>query len=131
MDISNDAEGGHAWRTQPAFDPERPGLGQTETPSLEEMAKAPGGGQMLCTVAYERVGRRGGRDESPPPPPFNVWVTDAEHLAEAILKDCKRYLTSSDVDVAVDLERGIGRVYSGMQVSGSFTVHVVHEEPSR
>jgi hypothetical protein len=124
--IPNDAEGGHAWRTQPHFDPERPGLAETPTPTIEEMAANPGGGQTLYTVTYERVGRRGGRNGTPPPPPFNIWTTGPEHLAEQVLEDCKRYLLSSGVEVMVDLEEMRGSILTGFREAGTFTLAKVH-----
>lgn len=126
--IPNDAEGGHAWRTQPRFDPERPALAETPTPTIEEMAANPGGGQVLYTVTYERVGRRGGRNGTPPPPPFNAWVTGPEHLAEQVLKNCKRYLLSGDVEVVVDLKKMRGDILCGFSSGGAFVLKKVHEE---
>ena len=118
-------DSGHAWRTRPAFDPERTPLAETLTPPLEEMAQAPGATQTLYRVVYERVGRRGGRDGSPPPPPFNVWAVDADSLAEHIHKDARRYLTSRETEVVVDLENLRGCIFAGFNNGGGFRLEVV------
>jgi hypothetical protein len=118
-------DSGHAWRTRPAFDPERTPLTETPTPSLDEMVQAPGATQTLYRVVYERVGRRGGRDGSPPPPPFNVWAIDADNLAEHIHKDARRYLTSRETEVVVDLENLRGCIFSGFNNGGGFRLEVV------
>ncbi|MFG3660295.1 hypothetical protein [Streptomyces sp. NPDC047706] len=116
---------GHAWRTQPAFDPERPTLAETPTPSLDEMAQAPGATQTLYKVVYERVGRRGGRDGSPPPAPLTVWATSADSLAAHIHKDTRRYLTSRETEVVVDLEELKGYILAGFNNGGGFRLEVV------
>lgn len=118
-------DSGHAWRTQPAFDELRPTLAEVPTPSLDEMAKAPGATQTLYKVVYERVGRRGGRDGSPPPPPFNVWAIDADSLAEHIHKDARRYLTSRETEVVVDLETLRGCIFAGLNNGGGFRLEVL------
>lgn len=116
---------GHAWRTQPAFDEQRPALAEVPTPTLDEMAKAPGATQTLYKVVYERVGRRGGRDGSPPPPPLTVWVLDADSLADHIHKDVRRYLASRETEVVVDLETMRGCIFAGMNNGGSFVLETV------
>ncbi|MFF0166725.1 hypothetical protein [Streptomyces prasinus] len=118
-------DSGHAWRTRPAFDPERPPLSETPTPSLDEMAQAPGATQTLYRVVYERVGRRGGRDGSTPPPPLTVWAVDADSLAERIHKDARRYLTSRETEVVVDLENLRGCIFAGFNNGGGFQLEVV------
>lgn len=119
-------DSGHAWRTQPAFDESRPALAEVPTPSLDEMAKAPGATQTLYKVTYERVGRRGGRDGSAPPLPLTVWATTADSLAEHIAKDTRRYLTSRETEVLVDLEKMTGFILAGFQTAGAFTVEAVY-----
>lgn len=118
-------DAGHAWRTQAAFDEPRPALAEVPTPTLDEMAKAPGATQTLYKVVYERVGRRGGRDGSPPPAPFNVWTTSADSLAEAIAKDSRRYLVSRESEVVVDLENLRGFIFAGLRTAGTFTLEAL------
>lgn len=113
-------DSGHAWRTQPAFDEPRPALAEVPTPTLDEMAKAPGATQTLYKVVYERVGRRGGRNGSPPPAPLTVWATGPDNLAEHIAKDTGRYLLSSGAEVVVDLEKMSGFIVSGFRNAGTF-----------
>ncbi|MFJ1964861.1 hypothetical protein [Streptomyces massasporeus] len=115
----------HAWRTQPAFDAARPPLSETPTPSLDEMAQAPGATQTLYRVVYERVGRRGGRDGSPPPPPLTVWATSADSLAEHIHHDVRRYLASRETEVTVDLENMRGCIFAGFNNGGGFRLEAV------
>ncbi|MDX3713449.1 hypothetical protein PV733_31800 [Streptomyces europaeiscabiei] len=122
---SQTPDAGHAWRTQPAFDEPRLALAETPTPSLDEMAEAPGASQTLYKVVYERVGRRGGRDGSPPPPPFNVWATSADNLAEHIAKDTRGYLMSRETDVVVDLEKMTGFILAGFNNGGTFTLEAL------
>jgi len=113
-------DSGHAWRTQPAFDEPRPDLAEVPTPTLEEMAEAPGAAQALYKVVYERVGRRGGRDGSPAPAPLTVWAMSADSLAEHIAKDTRRYLMSRETEVVVDLENMRGHIFAGFQTAGTF-----------
>jgi len=124
-DIETDAlrVSGLAWRTQPAFDEPRPTL--TETPTLDEMAAAPGATQTLYKVVYERVGRRGGRDGSPPPAPLTVWSTSADNLAAYIAKDTRRYLASRETEVIVDLEKMSGFILAGFNNAGTFHLQAV------
>jgi hypothetical protein len=117
---------GHAWRTQPAFDEPRPNLAEVPTPTLDEMAEAPGATQTFYRVVYERVGRRGGRDGSPPPPPLTVWAMSPDSLAEHVHRDCRHYLTSRETEVVVDLEAMRGQIFAGMNNGGSFTLEVLH-----
>lgn len=119
------SDSGHAWRTQPAFDTERLCLAETPTPTLDEMAAAPGAAQTLYRVVYERVGRRGGRDGSPPPPPLTVWATNADSLAAHIHHDVRRYLTSRETEVTVDLENMRGCIFAGFNNGGGFQLEVV------
>lgn len=123
---SDRSDSGHAWRTQPAFDEPRQPLSETPTPTLDEMAKTPGATQTLYKVIYERVGRRGGRDGSPPPAPFNVWTTSADSLAEHIAKDARRYLLSGESEVVVDLENMRGHIFAGFRTAGTFTIEALH-----
>ncbi|MEV8548379.1 hypothetical protein AB0L04_00790 [Streptomyces glaucescens] len=118
-------DSGHAWRTQPAFDTERPGLAETPTPTLDEMVASPGATQTLYRVVYERVGRRGGRDGSPPPAPLTVWATSADSLAAHIHKDTRRYLASRETEVVVDLENLRGHIFAGFNNGGGFRLEVV------
>jgi hypothetical protein len=95
------------------------------TPSLDEMAQAPGATQTKYRVTYQRIGRHGGRDGSKPPAPLTVWAVTADGLAEHILKDIRPYLLSQDVEVVVDLEDMTGMVFAGMNNGGSFTIEAV------
>jgi hypothetical protein len=95
------------------------------TPSLEEMAAAPGATQTKYRVTYARVGRHGGRNGSKPPAPLTVWAVTAEGLAEHIAKDVAPYILSSDAEVAVDLEAMSGRIFAGLRTAGAFTLEAV------
>lgn len=97
------------------------------TPSLDEMAANPGATQTQFRVTYQRVGRHGGRNGSPPPAPLTVWAIGADGLAEHIHKDTGPYLTSRDVEVAVDLEAMRGWIFAGCNNGGSFTVEMLAE----
>lgn len=105
-------------------EPRDPEAGIT-TPSLDEMAKNPGGTQTKYRVTYERVGRHGGRDGRPAPAPLTVWALDAEGLAEHVRKDIRPYLLSPWYEVAVDLEAMRGQIFAGMNNGGGFTIEVV------
>lgn len=119
-------DAGHAWRTRPAFDEPRPALAEVPTPSLDEMAATPGATQTLYKVTYGRVGRRGGRDGSPPPAPLTVWAVTADGLAAHIAKDVRRYLLSRESEVVVDLEKMTGFILAGFQSAGSFSIEALH-----
>lgn len=69
-------------------------------------------------VTYERVGRHGGRNGTPPPGQLTLEAADAHQLAEQIRKDARRYLASQAVEV--DLEAG--RITAGFRVAGTFTI---------
>lgn len=106
-----------AGRHQPR-DPEA----EITTPSLDEMAAAPGATQTKYRVTYNRVGRHGGRNGSKPPAPLTVWAVTADGLAEHIAKDIAPYLLSSGAEVAVDLEKMSGFIFAGFRNAGSFTI---------
>lgn len=95
------------------------------TPSLDDMAAAPGATQTQFCVTYERVGRHGGRTGSPAPAPLIVWAIGAEGLAEHVRKMIRPYLLSRDVEVVVDLERLCGQILAGWGTGGRFTVEVL------
>ncbi|WP_406730948.1 hypothetical protein [Streptomyces sp. NBC_01794] len=109
-----------AGRHQPR-DPEA----EITTPSLEEMAEAPGATQTKYRVTYDRVGRHGGRNGSPAPAPLTVWAVTADGLAEHIQKDVRQYLMSRETEVIVDLEDMTGMVFAGMNNGGSFTLEAL------
>jgi hypothetical protein len=92
------------------------------TPSLEEMAANPGATQSQFRVTYERVGRHGGRDGSKAPEPLTVWAIGADGLAEHVYRDVLPYLTSRDVEVAIDLESMRGQIFCGFNNGGGFTI---------
>ncbi|MGW7085055.1 hypothetical protein ACWGH2_16405 [Streptomyces sp. NPDC054871] len=92
------------------------------TPSLDEMAKAPGSTQTQYRVTYDRVGRHGGRNGSPAPAPLTVWAVTADGLAEHIAKDVRPYLLSSGAEVVVDLEAMAGRIFAGCRSAGTFAI---------
>jgi hypothetical protein len=92
------------------------------TPSLDEMAAAPGAAQTKYRVTYDRVGRHGGRDGSKPPAPLTVWAVTAEGLAEHIAKDVAPYILSSGAEVAVDLDAMNGRIFAGCRSAGTFSL---------
>ncbi|MFE5090637.1 hypothetical protein ACFRCI_09580 [Streptomyces sp. NPDC056638] len=95
------------------------------TPSLDEMATAPGETQTKYRVTYQRVGRHGGRNGSPAPAPLTVWAVTAGGLAEHIAKDVRPYILSSGAEVAVDLETMTGSVFAGFRTAGTFTLEAV------
>ncbi|MFE0137663.1 hypothetical protein ACFWY6_39820 [Streptomyces sp. NPDC059037] len=95
------------------------------TPSLDEMAKAPGSTQTQYRVTYARVGRHGGRNGSKPPAPLTVWAVTAEGLAEHIAKNIRPYLLSSGAEVLVDLEAMNGQIYAGFRHAGTFTLEAL------
>lgn len=95
------------------------------TPSLVEMAAAPGETQTKYTITYQRVGRHGGRNGSRPPAPLTTWAVTEAGLIERIEADIAPYLLSGDVEAIVDLESLTGRIYAGFQNAGTFTLEVV------
>lgn len=95
------------------------------TPSLDEMAPAPGATQTQYRVTYERVSRHGGRDGSPAPKPLTVWAVTADGLADHIAKDVGPYILSSGAEVAVDLEAMNGQVYAGFRNAGAFSLEAL------
>lgn len=95
------------------------------TPTLDEMAAAPGATQTKYRVTYNRVGRHGGRDGSKPPAPLTVWAVTVDGLAEHIHKDIRPYLLSRDTEVVVDLEAMRGQIYAGMNNGGAFTLEAL------
>ncbi|WP_327435684.1 hypothetical protein OG279_09455 [Streptomyces sp. NBC_01201] len=95
------------------------------TPSLNEMAAAPGATQTKYLVTYERVGRHGGRNGSPAPAPLTVWAVTADGLADHIAKDISPYILSREAEVAVDLEAMTGSVYAGFRTAGTFILQAL------
>lgn len=95
------------------------------TPSLDEMAEAPGATQTKYRVTYDRVGRHGGRNGSPAPKPLTVWAVTADGLAEHIAKDTRPYILSGDVEIRVDLEAMSGSIFAGFRTAGTFTLEVL------
>jgi hypothetical protein len=95
------------------------------TPSLDEMAKAPGAAQTKYRVTYARVGRHGGRNGSKPPAPLTVWAVTASGLAEHIAKDVAPYILSSGAEVVVDLEAMSGYLLAGFRNAGTFTLEAL------
>lgn len=98
------------------------------TPSLDEMAEAPGATQTKYRVTYARVGRHGGRNGSPAPKPLTVWAVTADGLAEHIAKDTSPYILSSDVEILVDLEAMSGSIFAGFRTAGTFTLEALQVE---
>ena len=109
-----------AGRHQPR-DPEA----EITTPSLDEMAVAPGATQTKYRVTYTRVGRHGGRDGSKPPAPLTVWAVTADGLAERIAQDVAPYLLSGGAEVVVDLAAMSGYILAGFRTAGDFTLEAV------
>ncbi|GGV80380.1 hypothetical protein [Streptomyces thermoviolaceus] len=95
------------------------------TPSLDEMAAAPGATQTKYRVTYARVGRHGGRDGSKPPAPLTVWAVTADGLAEHIATDVRPYLLSGGAEVVVDLEAMSGYILAGFRTAGTFTLEAL------
>jgi hypothetical protein len=119
----------HAERYVTDYDPQCPADHELiETPDLAQLAAAvgdPDAEQVLYRVTYGRVGRRGGRNGSPPPPALTVWALTADALAQAIRTDIRPYLASKDVEVYVDLETGRGSIQAGWNNGGDFTIERV------
>lgn len=88
--------------------------------------------QTQYEVTYERVGRRGGRNGTPPPA-LTVWAASAGHLAELVHTDIRRggYLASRGIEVAVDLERMRGFIFAGLNNGGSFTIRRTEDGDDR
>jgi hypothetical protein len=78
-------------------------------------------------VTFERVGRRGGRDGSPPPAPLATAASSGEHLAVQVLAYVRPFLASRGVDVVIDLEEGRGFLLAGFHTAGEFTVEELPE----
>jgi hypothetical protein len=95
------------------------------TPSLDEMAKAPGATQTKYRATFARVGRHGGRDGSRPPAPLTVWAVTAEGLAEHIANYVEPYILSRGAEVLVDLDAMQGNVFAGFQNAGTFTIEAL------
>ncbi|MEU1087699.1 hypothetical protein ABZ401_12865 [Streptomyces sp. NPDC005892] len=95
------------------------------TPTLDEMAAAPGATQTKYRVTYIRVGRHGGRNGSQAPAPLTVWTVTADSLLTHIAEDTRPYLLSDDVEVVVDLEAMTGSIYAGFRNAGSFTLEAL------
>jgi hypothetical protein len=95
------------------------------TPTLDEMATAPGGTQTKYRVTYDRVGRRGGRDGSPAPDPLTVWSVTADGLAEHIHNDIRACLASRETEVVVDLENMRGHIFAGVNNAGTFSLEAL------
>lgn len=111
----------HAERHTAEYDQPRPDV--IETPALDELAAAvgdPNAQQVLYRVTYERVGRRGGRNGTPPPKPLEVWAMSVAHLAEKVYDDIRPYLASHDVSINIDGSHG--QILAGMNNGGTFTV---------
>ena len=114
------------WRIAVGPDPERAASTELlETPDLDRLTKAladPDTELVLYRVTYDRVGRRGGRDNSAPPPALTTWALGADDLAGLVHLNVRQYLLSRDVWVDVDLSTGRGYISCGFNNGGSFTV---------
>lgn len=81
------------WTVAIEPDPIRPADYElAETPDLDRLTAAladPNAEQVLYRVTYRRVGRRGGRDGSTPPPPLTAWAMTADDLAEQVHRDIR------------------------------------------
>ncbi|MGY0023703.1 hypothetical protein ACVHNB_32635 [Streptomyces sp. YJ-C3] len=95
------------------------------TPSLDEMAAAPGATQTKYRVTFARVGRHGGRNGSRPPAPLTLWAVTAEGLAEHIAHYIEPYILSSGAEVVVDLDAMTGSVLAGFRNAGTFTIEAL------
>lgn len=114
------------WHIAIEPDPVRPADTELiESPDLDRLiAAGPDAEQVLYRITYRRVGRRGGRDGSAPPPALTVWALDADDLAGRIHHDVRQYLLSSCFDVVVDLEQMRGSIVTG-SLAGDFTIEAV------
>lgn len=101
------------------------------TPTLDEMAEAPGATQTKYRVTYQRVGRHGGRNGSPAPAPLTVWAVTAGGLTEHIAKDVRPYILSGGAEVVVDLDAMTGSVIAGFRTAGTFTLEAVQVADGR
>lgn len=97
------------------------------SPPPEEFAEAPGEKQVTYRVAFDRIGRTGGRDGSEPPAPLTARVLTADHLADRIYDYARPYLRSRDVEVLVDLEEMRGSILCGFNTGGRFTIERLGE----
>lgn len=111
------------WQIAIEPDPIRPADTELmETPDLDRLVAAgPDAEQVLYRVTYERVGRRGGRGGSTPPPALTVWALDEADLEEQIHRDVRQYLGSKFYDVLVDLDKLRGSIVTG-SLAGRFTI---------
>lgn len=95
------------------------------SPTPEELAdglRDPSAEIAQYRITYERVGRRGGRDGSKPPPPLIVQAITPEGIADRILADIAPFLLSHDIDVWVDLKEMRGGILCGFNNGGTFTI---------
>ncbi|GAA3441042.1 hypothetical protein [Planomonospora venezuelensis] len=92
---------------------------QIETPSIDAHLDETRPAQAQYRVTYRRVGRR--RDI----PPLVVVAAGADHLAELVYDDARKYLLSQDVDVVVDLEAMTGAILCGVNSGGQFTIEAL------
>ncbi|OKI04958.1 hypothetical protein A6A06_09715 [Streptomyces sp. CB02923] len=77
-------------------------------------------------ITFERIGRHGGRDDSPAPAPITVEATDDTDLAMQVLAHSRRYLASRGVEVTIDLDAGRGcLIVGGGRAAGEFSVQQV------
>lgn len=116
----------HAERHTAEYD--QPRADVIETPDLAELATAigdPNAHQVLYRVTYERVGRRGGRNGTPPPQPLEVWAMSSDQLAEKVYDDVRKYLASRDIEVCIDVENCRGQIFAGMNNGGTFAVETL------
>ena len=120
------------WHIAIEPDPVRPEAHELiETPDLDRLTDAladPGSELVLYRVTYRRVGRRGGRNGSAPPPALTVWAMNADDLALQVHRDVRQYLGSHFFEVLVDLEQMRGSIVTS-SLAGSFTVERIAEAP--
>lgn len=116
----------HAERHTANYDQPRPDV--IETPDLAELATAvgdPNAHQVLYRITYERVGRRGGQNGTPPPQPLEVWAMSPNQLAKEVHDDVRKYLASREVCIDIDVETGRGQIFAGMNNGGTFAVETL------
>lgn len=76
-------------------------------------------------VTFDRIGRTG--NPACVHPPLDVESTDPDVIAQTVREYAWPYLTSDDVEVAVDMDALAGTIHAGFQVAGRFAIE--HTSP--
>jgi hypothetical protein len=73
-------------------------------------------------VTFDRISRR--HDV----PPLITEADDPDELATQIWDYARPLCALQDISVSVDLEKGVGAVFAGVQIAGNFRVTEIREE---